>query len=171
DVAAVVILARGRHDAGLLVGGIEHPDMRVAEMDGEPFGADQRVGMGIGHRRYSAKAMLMRRFCRPLFSILPITTGPISAVLRIWVPPQGCRSIGISRPATSISRTRPAPTGGFTDIVRTSSGRACNSSSVIQSGVTAWAAAIIALSCAAIASLSRLAPGTSKSNRPRPSDT
>src|SRR5207253_3794921 len=136
DVAAVVILARGRHDAGLLVGGIEHPDMRVAEMDGEPFGADQRVGMGIGHRRYSAKAMLMRRFCRPLFSILPITTGPISAVLRIWVPPQGCRSTGPFGPAMSMTRTRPIPIGGFTDIVRTNSGLAASSSSPIQRGAT-----------------------------------
>jgi hypothetical protein len=33
-----------------------------------------------------AKAMMIRRFCRPLFSILAIVTGPISAVLRICVP-------------------------------------------------------------------------------------
>src|SRR4051795_6243151 len=53
----------------------------------QPFGRDQRLGTGIRHGGYSAKAMLMRRFCRPLFSILPIVTGPISAVLRICVPP------------------------------------------------------------------------------------
>ena len=53
----------------------------------------------------------MRRFWRPLFSILPTSRRPISPVERTWVPPQGCRST----PAMSSSRTRPPPDGGFTD--------------------------------------------------------
>src|SRR5258707_2500996 len=80
---------------------------------------------------YSANCRFILRFCRPLFSILLILIGPISAVLRMWVPPQGCKSI----PATSISRTQPAPTGGLTDIVRTSSRRGFRSASGVPHGV------------------------------------
>src|SRR5712671_1471458 len=74
-------------------------------------------------------------------------------------------------PDISIRRTRPMPLGGLTDIVRTSSGLAASSSSVIQRGPTGYASAISALSRVAIASLSRLEPGTSKSSRPLPSET
>ena len=50
----------------------------------------------------------MRRFCRPFFSILVTATGPISAVDRTWVPPQGCRSTDPSTPIAT-SRTLPVP--------------------------------------------------------------
>src|SRR6185437_5727139 len=152
-VPGIVVLARGRDDPRLLERRVEHPHGRgrVVEMRGEPLGADQRFGVSIGHRAlsYSAKAILTRRFCRPLFSILVIATGPISAVLRTCVPPQGCKST----PAISISRTRPAPIGGLTDIVRTSSGRAASSSSAIQRGAASCPSAISLLMPAAIASL------------------
>ena len=60
----------------------------------------------------------MRRFCRPLFSTLAIAIRPISPVERTCVPPQGCRSTGVSPAPIRTSRTRPAPRGGFTDSVR-----------------------------------------------------
>ena len=74
----------------------------------------------------------MRRFCLPLLSILLTTSGPISAVERTCVPPQGCRSTSPMR----TSRTRPLPMGGFTFMVFTSPGLAAISSSVIHSVVT-----------------------------------
>ena len=52
------------------------------------------------------------------------------------VPPHGCRSI----PGMRSKRTRPAPRGGCTLIVFTSSGRASSSSSVIQTVSVAVAA-------------------------------
>src|SRR5262249_10871420 len=55
-------------------------------------------------------------------------TSPISLVVRTWVPPQGCRSY----PTISMSRTRPVPTGGLTDMVLTRPGWAASSASVIQ---------------------------------------
>ena len=53
---------------------------------------------------------------------------PISLMVRTCVPPHACRSM----PGISSSRTRPSPRGGATDMVRTSSGRASSSASVIQ---------------------------------------
>jgi hypothetical protein len=38
---------------------------------------------------YAINCRLTLRFCRPFFSILPISTRPISAVRATWVPPQG----------------------------------------------------------------------------------
>ena len=60
-----------------------------------------------------------RRFIFPLFSILVHSTRPISPVRATWVPPQACRST----PSMASSRTRPAPIGGRTLMVLTSSGR------------------------------------------------
>ena len=45
----------------------------------------------------------MRRFWRPLFSILPTVSAPISPVERTCVPPHACRST----PSISTSRIRP----------------------------------------------------------------
>jgi hypothetical protein len=45
-------------------------------------------------------------------------TAPISPVRRTWVPPQGWRSM----PSIRTRRTRPAPRGGFTDMVFTRPG-------------------------------------------------
>ena len=55
----------------------------------------------------SASRMLTRRFCRPFFSILPSRTVPISAVDRTCVPPQGCRSMGVTPSPMRTRRTRP----------------------------------------------------------------
>src|SRR5215472_19191817 len=119
DVAAIVIFACRRGDPGEFEGRIDGPDLRVVEVRSQPLGLDERFGTRIRHRlspvSHSAKARMTRRFCLPLFSILVTATGPISLVLRICVPPQGCRSI----PDISMSRTRPIPAGGLTDIVRT----------------------------------------------------
>src|SRR5689334_24948938 len=170
DMAAIVILPCRRGDPRQFEGRVDDADMRVVEMRGEPLGADERFGTGVRHgaRRlpYSAKASITRRFCLPLFSIWVTATGPVSTVLRICVPPQGCRSI----PEISMRRTWPIPLGGFTDIVRTSSGWAASSASVIHRGPTGRASAISALSRWASVSLSRLDPGTSKSRRPLPSE-
>ena len=54
--------------------------------------------------RYSTRVRLIRRFWRPLFSILPTVTAPISPVERTCVPPHACRST----PSISTRRTRPA---------------------------------------------------------------
>ena len=62
--------------------------------------------------------------------------APISPMFATCVPPHGCRSI----PGMRSSRTRPAPRGGCTLIVLTSSGRASSSSSVIQTVSVAIAA-------------------------------
>ncbi len=103
----------------------------AGRIDDDRFGARDDVPVGqIG--RHSSSAMLTRRLWRPLFSILPILTRPISPVERTWVPPHGCKST----PATSISRTRHCPFGGWTDIVRTSSGFRASSSSPIQRAPT-----------------------------------
>ncbi len=98
---------------------------------------------------------MTRRFCRPLFSILVTTIGPISAVFRTWVPPQGCRST-----PGNFHHAHAAHAGRRLDRHRAdSSGWAASSSSVIQRGPTGCASAISALSRRAIASLSRLDPG------------
>src|SRR5947209_5215036 len=169
DVAAIVIFPRRRGNSRQFEGRVDDPNMRVAKIRGEPLGADERFGMGVGQwlLPFQSKASMMRRFCLPLFSILVTATGPISLVLRICVPPQGCRSI----PEISIRRICPIPLGGFTDIVRTSSGWAASSASVIHRGPTGRASAISSLRRPASISLLRLDPGTSKSRRPLPSET
>src|SRR5262249_44183946 len=126
NVAAVVVLSRGRSDARHFERSIDNPNMLIMEVPGEPVGIHERLGTSVRHRPllpHSAKARFTRRFCLPLFSIFVTVIGPISVTLRICVPPQGWRSI----PAISIRRTRPVPLGGFTDIVRTSSGAAASS--------------------------------------------
>ena len=65
----------------------------------------------------------------------------------------------------SISRTRPVPIGGFTDMVLTRPGLASSSASLIQRLVTAASVAIISFTFAVMASLSRPASGMSKSSR------
>ena len=97
----------------------------------------------------------------PLFSTLVTTTGPISPVAATCVPPQGCRST----PGISSRRMRPAPRGGCTESVRTSSGCRSSSSSVIHIERTAWLAATSALTAAVTASLS-ISSCVSKSSRP-----
>src|SRR6185312_11249859 len=109
---------------------VDDAQIRCLQMLGQPLRADEALGMGVGHA--PTKARLMRRFWRPLFSIFVTSTRPISPVRATWVPPQGCRSV----PSMSSSRTRPWPLGGFTDMVRTRSGVAASSSSVIQRGRT-----------------------------------
>ena len=73
-----------------------------------------------------------RRFILPLFSILVHSTRPISPVRATCVPPQACRST----PSIASRRTRPAPIGGRTLMVFTSSGREFSSSSVTHCGIT-----------------------------------
>src|SRR6266403_2967142 len=97
-----LVVATSRAESGLAVFGIVH------HLSHQPR---HHMALDCGSQRwiaidgdYSTKATITLRFCRPLLSILLILIGPISAVLRMWVPPQGCRSIGISTPATSISR-------------------------------------------------------------------
>src|SRR5438132_125117 len=93
--------------------------MRVGKVCGEPFAADERLGMGIRHRGHSsAKARITRRFCLPLFSIFATMTGPISAVLRTWVPPQGWRS------TPDISLIRGPALNGVDDSDRMARGKA-----------------------------------------------
>ena len=60
-----------------------------------------------GRAGLQASVIDTRRFWRPFFSILPISTRPISAVRRTCVPPQGCRSICASPSAIRTRRTRP----------------------------------------------------------------
>ncbi len=90
------------------------------------------VDVDIDEQPGHASAITTRRLRLPLFSIFSTTMGPISPVARTCVPPQGCRST----PAMSSSRTLPWPLGGLTDMVRTSSGFAASSSSLIQRGTT-----------------------------------
>ncbi len=55
-----------------------------------PLPSGERVG--VRGEPPQSNSRLTRRFCLPLFSILPNTTRPISPVRATWVPPQGCRS-------------------------------------------------------------------------------
>src|SRR5271154_4961244 len=62
--------------------------------------------------------MRTRRLILPFFSIPVTEAWPISPVRPTCVPPQGWRS----KPSIAISRTRPVPIGGLTDIVLLSVG-------------------------------------------------
>ena len=84
-----------------------------------------------------ANSSTTRRVRALFFSIFATRSAPISRVFATCVPPQGCRST----PSISSRRTRPTPRGGCTDIVRTRSGLASSSSSVIQTVRTSCASA------------------------------
>src|SRR5262249_31344007 len=105
---------------GQEVGCIGHPEIGIVQMLGKPVRCNKTLRMGIACHYRFLSARFTRRFCLPLLSILTTSTEPISLVRLTCVPPQGCRST----PSISSRRTRPAPIGGLTDIVRTSSGRA-----------------------------------------------
>src|SRR5262249_14593085 len=157
-------------------GAVDHHDAGGAEAFGQPIGAHEPAGgrfMRHGYRPssnvrgspvsgHATQTQFAPRFCLPFFSICVTRTAPISFVRCTWVPPQGCRSY----PTISISRTRPLPMGGLTDMVLTRPGAASSSASVIQRERTSAPAAIIAASFLVISSLSRPASGMSKSSRP-----
>src|SRR6185369_6262070 len=113
-------------------GAVDDADVGRIEALGQPFGADQGVGSCVFHDASYGSAMMKRRFIFPLFSILVHSTRPISAVRATCVPPQAWRST----PSIDSRRTRPAPIGGRTLMVLTSSGRAFSSSSVTHCGAT-----------------------------------
>ncbi len=48
-----VALARGRDHARQGERRVDDPDMRIVEMRGEPFGADESLRAGVGHRGLS----------------------------------------------------------------------------------------------------------------------
>src|SRR5207302_3952471 len=89
----------------------------------------------FGHSYPLTNSSTTRRVRALFFSILETRKRPISRVFATCVPPHGCRST----PSISRSRMRPTPRGGFTDIVRTRSGFASSSSSVIHTVRTSWA--------------------------------
>ena len=105
--------------------------------------------------------MMKRRFIFPLFSTLVHSTRPISPVRATCVPPQAWRST----PSIDRRRTRPAPIGGRTLIVFTSSGRAVSSSSVIHCGVTGRSSAISLLTSSVTHSFVGTSPSRLKSRR------
>ena len=76
-------------------------------------GNQRRKGpAAVNFAAQSSRLIVTRRFWRPFFSILPISTRPISAVRATWVPPQGCRSTCVGPAPIRTSRTRPCPIGG-----------------------------------------------------------
>src|SRR5262249_62246998 len=132
---------------------VDHHDLGLAQSGGEPFGGDEILAGGwttISHDRFLryANASRTRRFSLPFFSICVTRTAPISAVERTWVPPQGCRS----KPAISISRTRPVPIGGFPDMGFTQPRFDSSSASLIQRPGTAPSFRILSASLAAVPS-------------------
>ena len=108
---------------------------------------------------------MTRRFCRPLFSILIDLDRADLAGAPDMRPPQGCEIDA----GDVDGRTRPWPTGGFTDMVRTSSGRAASSASLIQRVHRRMIGNDERVELLASAALSSASPGTSKSSRPLPS--
>ena len=106
-------------------------------------------------------AISTRRFRLPSLLIFSTRMAPISPMFATWVPPQGCRSM----PGMRSRRTRPAPRGGCTLIVFTSSGRASSSSSVIQTVSVAMSRAISAFVSRSITAASSRLMSMSKSSR------
>ena len=68
-----------------------------------------------------------------VWGMLSRFTRPISPVRATCVPPHGCRSTSVSPSPIRISRSRPVPRGGATDIVRTSPGSASSTASSTHS--------------------------------------
>src|SRR5262249_52241380 len=160
-----VLIGEFRLRVALLCRQIERAvdDADVGRIDpfGQPLGADQGVGSCVFHGASYGSAMMKRRFIFPLFSILVHSTRPISPVRATCVPPQACRSTS----SIASRRTRPAPIGGRTLIVLTSSGRELSSSSVTHCGVTGRSTARILLISSVTHSLVGTSPSRLKSSR------
>src|SRR6185437_14685733 len=84
---------------------------------------DADVVVSVHGQVRSAKVTATRLLWLPLFSILLTRSAPTSPVRATWVPPQGCRST----PSISTRRICGRCSGGVTDMVRISSGRAASS--------------------------------------------
>jgi hypothetical protein len=77
NMALQIFRARVPLLARQVPGPVHDPKSRTAEPLLQPFRRDQKLTHAL-----LAKASRMRRFCRPFFSILVTTTGPISPVER-----------------------------------------------------------------------------------------
>src|SRR5215831_15757547 len=116
----------------------EYARAQLARAELERF-VEFRVGDALTSLPLSAISTRLLRL--PSLRIFNTRIPSISAMSATWVPPQGCRSI----PGILSSRTRPAPRGGCTLMVLTSSGCASSSASVIHTVSVAAPAAMRAL--------------------------